>query len=155
MSIDIPRVQDSLKELVPSSVQQLINKVSNRLRSPRTAGSTSSYMSDLLQEAYYESSEENYNYTLGQDYYGDASLQVRGFGWSSMGRGIGDRNGRISGRRQLPNWLRGVKLCMVRGKEDHIANQYQSEEEMKEAVRKLKQNKYTSMLTEEGLLFLF
>lgn len=53
----------------------------------------------------------------------------------------------------MPWWLRGVKGCMVRRKEDHISNQKHSTDEVTRAVRKLKEKEVKVMLTEEDLDF--
>lgn len=51
-------------------------------------------------------------------------------------------------------WLRGVKGCMVCGRDDHRANQVHSKEQVQEAVRRLKEKQQMVMLTEEDLSYI-
>lgn len=153
-SIDIPKVQDTLKDRVPRTAHQLVNRVANRLSDkPRSAGITSAYLSSHNQSSYPSSEDERVNYTLGQNYGGAAKRETKGF----VRRPFRNRNDRQGDgprrKRQLPKWLKGVKGCMVCGKEDHIANQRHSPDEVTKAVRRLKEKSVRVMLTEEDLAF--
>lgn len=154
MSIDVPSIQDSLKDKVPRSAQQLINRVANRLSDkPHSAGTPSAYFSSRDPNRRPDRSESCY--TLGQNYGGEAKRYVKMYGKIRRGRGGRGTNMRDhSKRRNFPSWLRGVKGCMVCGKEDHIANQRHSEDEVREAIRKLKKKQYTALLTEEDMAYI-
>ena len=76
-SIDIPSVQDSLKDRVPRAAQQLINRVANRLSDkPNSAGTTSAYLISKGRTPYASPSTDGIYYTLGQEYWGESKREL-------------------------------------------------------------------------------
>lgn len=122
---------------------------------PRTAETTSAYVDRILGDTYDDSRNMSVHYTIGQNYGGEARRQVKDFRRRAPRGGRGRRGSNQRRRRPFLRWLRGVKGCMVCGKEGHLANQRQSEDEVKEAVRKLKEKQSTAMLTGEDLPLFF
>lgn len=142
-SVDIPKVQGSLRDKIPRSSQQLINRVANHLSErPRSAGMTAANIASA--NLGYERQQSSAMYTLGRQFGGEARKPVKQYGSRGYYRGQ---------RRKKPSWLVGVTGCFVCGREGHRANERHDQEAVKAAIRKLKARKQTVLLSEEDLNF--
>lgn len=135
IATDIPNVQQSLRERIPSSAQEAVNRIATFLsHHPKTAGAYISNESN--------SEESSAMYSLGQKFGGGARKESNG------GHKYKTKNHRIS-----PNWLRGIKGCYVCGKA-HRARSRHSPSEVKEAIQRIKNSNPTAMLSASDLAFI-
>lgn len=67
-AIEITQVKDSVKDRVPRTAQQLVNRVANRLsEKPRTVGEIYAYLATRNRRAYRKQSKDTMaHYTLDQ-----------------------------------------------------------------------------------------
>ena len=134
-AVDIPAIQATLRDRMPRTSQQAVNRVANQLcDQSRSAGSNSACFIDEKSSA---------NYTLGRSYGGDAKRETKKPWHNNKNPGGGKR-------RLCPAWMRGVKGCFVCG-EDHNANTRHSKDEVTKAVNKLKAEHPKALLTIEDL----
>ncbi len=133
ISVDIPNIQQLLKERVPRTSQQAINRVATFLSSePTSAGS------------YITKSNESRTamYTLGQK-----------FGGNNNYNNNKHKNWKTNRNKVSSNWIRGVKGCFVCG-QNHKARSRHPAHEVRAAIEKLKQNNPTALISVEDLAFI-
>lgn len=133
VSTDLPRIQQSLLERVPSSSQDAVNRIATFL-SHKKGSSNSVFISS--------EEPDSAMYSLGNRYGGDARRNTR--------PSYGKRN---NYRRFSSSLLKGIKGCYVCGR-DHNARSRHTQEEVKAAVEKLKKKHPTAMLSVEDLAFI-
>lgn len=127
IAVDIPNIQQALRERVPSSAQEAVQRIATFLSNE--PGSAGSYLSD------------------------DAMISVNGtYGGNARKTMKGSRlkNGKNNCIRLSSRWLAGQNGCWVCGK-SHKAKERHSKEEIVEAIEKLRSRQPNAMLTVEDL----
>lgn len=131
--MDIATIRDTLRDRVPKTAHQLINRVGNRHRNkPRTAAVVKANW-EINDTDLGSDEADTAIYTLGKRYGCDAKGSTKNFGAGRGKRkekvggtahnneGMEHKNIRTSlnnggqGRRLNSRWMRGVKGCFVRG----------------------------------------
>lgn len=80
-AVDISAIKDSIKDRTPRTAHQLNNRVSNRLSTGKTtAGSISALRAAPTYDPGDEDAENEVQYTLCQNYAGDARRTLRPYG---------------------------------------------------------------------------
>ena len=151
-AVDIPSIQSSLRDRLPRTSQQAINRVAIQLSDrKRSAGSNAAC-----------TVEDNETfYSLGKTYGGEAIKDTKK-PWSNRShtKTPNHRDNKYNnrpgnkpgwrGRRLSSEWMRGVKGCFVCG-QDHMANNRHSREEVTAAINRLKSRHPSALLTIEDL----
>lgn len=171
-AVDIPRIQDSLRDRTPRTAQQLINRVANRLSTKKhSAGGNAAHLATENDRRDMEDEKEA-NYTLGQEYGGEAERNVKLPGSSRRGTRIalpktqqehgvrrptehthGHGRGNRDRRVVKSNWMRGVRGCFVCGR-SHRANEHHPRDEVTAAINRLKARHPRALITVDDLAFL-
>lgn len=145
-AVDLPAVQVTLRDRMPRSSQQAVNRIANQLCDrPRSAGSIAACAT--LDDSDGEANAEA-NYSLGKVYGGEAK-GVPKKPWKAKRNGRPYRS-RHPRKRLSPDWIRGVKGCFVCG-QDHRASTRHSREEVTSAINKLKSRHPQALLTVEDM----
>lgn len=148
-AVDIPSIQSTLRDRLPRTSQQTINRVANQLSDKKkTAGSNSVCMTSAYTNVPYKTHdpyENHVHYSLGKTYGGDARNATKK-PWSNRP----SRPNNSDGRRINSGWMRGVKGCFVCGG-NHRANTRHKREEVTAAITKLKSNHPSALLTVDDL----
>lgn len=149
---DIPSIQTTLRDRIPETSQQAVNRIENQLSDkPRSAGSSMALLIDDNGEHIDEAM-----YSLGKTYGGEARRPVRhpwrgqrgNRGRTSQYRRAGDRGPHQ--RRLSPHWMQGIKGCFVCG-EPHRANSKHPREQVTAAINRHKAQHPNALLTIEDL----
>lgn len=139
-AIDIPSIQDFLKDRPARTSQNLINRVANKLSDrPKTAGSVSANWA----AANGKGEDSAVLYSSSQKYGGNAVRPMKTFVKNKAFNKQGSNAHRRYGR---PRWIRGIKGCFV-CKGDHRANEHHSREEVTKAVNRLKARQPAAFLS--------
>lgn len=147
-AIDIPSLQDPLRDRLPRTAQQAIQRTIRRLSDkPKTAGTLIAHVATPETDPA-EKEEQPHDceahYSLGQKYGGQAQKPMKTYGPKHA-----DRSNR-GGRRLKSGWMRGVKGCFVCGR-NHLANDKHPREEVTAAIRRLKENHPAALLSTTDL----
>lgn len=138
--MDIPTIQNTLKDRLPRTSHQLINRVATQLSERKeSAGSTITCLSNSDNNI----NTDSVNYSLGKQYGGDAKPQMKK-PWKT------NQSTTRTYRRLCPQWMRGVKGCFVCG-ENHRANTRHPPHEVTAAIEKLKSKHPQALITVEDL----
>ena len=149
-AVDIPSINESLKDRVPRNAQQLVNRVANRLSGRKNSSSSTDqgYIAQGMNHDKMGDMKDEAMYSIGQSYGGEAKRPVKRYGGRSnqgqyqqpntyrkhQGNSSYQQN---RNRRFSSNWLRGIKGCFVCRK-DPFAREKHSREEITAAIEKLK-----------------
>lgn len=145
-AIDIPAVQDFLKDRPSKDSQELINRVGNKLSSrPKTAGAV--FANWAIPRG--QGAESTVMYTLGQNYGGGAKRPIKSFIKNRPNfRASNRNNNKAFQRRGRPSWMQGIKGCFV-CKGDHRASERHSKEEVTKAINTLKSRQPAAFLSQD------
>lgn len=136
ISTDIPHVQKLLRERLPRTSQQAINRIATHLSSE--TNSAGSYLTKDEEE------EDITMYTYGHRYGGTAA---RGRKYNN------NRNSRHRSHNKISSsWFKGTKGCYVCGL-NHKAHTKHPPEEVRAAIERLKSRDPSALLTVEDLAF--
>ena len=130
-SVDNHKIQQSLRERIPASSQEAANRITTFLSDE--PGSAASFKERL--------SESEAMYSLGMKYGGEAES-------------INSRHGKKNYERRLSSkWIKGIKGCYVCGKNHRAATRH-SPQQVREAIRKLKHEHPSALLSVEDMVYI-
>lgn len=153
-AVDIPTIQDALRDRTPRISQQLINRVANRLSTQkRTAGMTAAHLAEDAHD-WDDSDDDMALYSLGQKYGGDAKRHLKSYvpRRQNCGQRQGSQSTRPHGNHGRPQlrlssvWMRGVKGCLVCGQSQREKVRH-TRDEVTAAINKLKEKLPSALIT--------